>query len=178
MPLVRISCPVCARTLEIDEEAVGQEVECGSCSEVFVASTSKKGAGKTLASKRASSRDEEKPRTRSRRRKRYDDDDELDEDDYDDYDYEPRGSRRRRRYADQKSRVAYILLGIFLGGLGVHNFYAGRIGPGVAQLIITAVSIPLLCVFVGFITICIPGIWAIVEVIVVDEDGNNVPMVS
>lgn len=27
-----------------------------------------------------------------------------------------------------KSRLAYILMGLFLGGLGVHNFYAGYNG--------------------------------------------------
>ena len=28
------------------------------------------------------------------------------------------------------SKVAYVLLGIFLGGLGIHNFYAGYAGRG------------------------------------------------
>jgi hypothetical protein len=31
-----------------------------------------------------------------------------------------------------KSRVAYVLLGLFLGGLGIHNFYAGYTGKAVA----------------------------------------------
>ncbi len=36
-----------------------------------------------------------------------------------------------------KSRLAALLLGIFLGGLGIHNFYLGRIGRGIGQLIIS-----------------------------------------
>lgn len=68
-----------------------------------------------------------------------------------------------------KSRVAYILLGLFLGGLGIHNFYAGYSGKGVAQL--------LLNIFF-FWTIIVPiaiGIWALIEVITVDHDayGNR-----
>lgn len=33
-----------------------------------------------------------------------------------------------------KSRLAALLLGIFLGRFGVHNFYLGRIGRGIAQV--------------------------------------------
>ena len=36
-----------------------------------------------------------------------------------------------------KSRLIYILLALFLGGFGVHNFYAGYTGKGVAQLLLT-----------------------------------------
>jgi len=36
-----------------------------------------------------------------------------------------------------KSRVVYILLAFFLGGLGIHDFYIGRIGRGIAYLIVT-----------------------------------------
>lgn len=72
-------------------------------------------------------------------------------------------------YAVQKSRVAYILLGLFLGGLGIHNFYAGYAGRGVAQLLITLLIgwliVPLVAV----------GIWVIVEVITVTRDAQGVP---
>ena len=67
-----------------------------------------------------------------------------------------------------KSRIIYILLALFLGGLGIHNFYAGYIGRGVAQLLITLLLfwliIPLLVVFV----------WVIVEMIVIDKDAKGV----
>ena len=64
-----------------------------------------------------------------------------------------------------KSRVAYILLGLFLGGLGVHNFYAGYTGKGVAQLLLTLLL---------FWTIVVPiavTIWIIIEVCTVDRDA-------
>ena len=72
-------------------------------------------------------------------------------------------------WTQTKSRTAYVLLGIFLGGLGIHNFYAGYTGKAVAQLLITLLTgwliIPLIAV----------GIWVIVEVCTVTKDANGTP---
>lgn len=70
-------------------------------------------------------------------------------------------------YAAKKSRVVYIVLAIFLGELGVHNFYAGYAGRGVAQLLITILSFGLL--------FWISWIWALVELCVMTNDGRGVP---
>jgi hypothetical protein len=69
-----------------------------------------------------------------------------------------------------KSRAVYIVLGLFLGGLGIHNFYAGRNGSGIAQLLITIFTFWLI------IPIFIMWLWVIIEVIVVDRDGRGQPM--
>lgn len=67
----------------------------------------------------------------------------------------------------KKSRVAYIVLAIFLGELGIHNFYAGYAWRGVAQLLITILSFGLL--------FWISWIWALVELCVMTNDGRGVP---
>ena len=70
-----------------------------------------------------------------------------------------------------KSRLTYILLGVFLGGLGIHNFYAGYTGKAVAQL--------LLMLFL-FWTVVVPlgiTIWVIVELCTVDTDANGMRMI-
>ncbi len=67
----------------------------------------------------------------------------------------------------QKSRLGFIVLGIFLGFLGIHNFYAGYIGRAVAQLLITVLSLGLLS-FVSWI-------WAIVEICVIGHDAKGLP---
>lgn len=66
-----------------------------------------------------------------------------------------------------KSRVAYVLLGLFLGGLGVHNFYAGRTGAGVFQLLITLLT--------GWLIfpLGIVGLWVLIEICVVTTDGSG-----
>jgi TM2 domain-containing membrane protein YozV len=67
-----------------------------------------------------------------------------------------------------KNRVTFILLGIFLGIFGAHNFYAGYTGRAIAQLCITLCTL-----FMGAI---ISWIWAIVEVCTVDRDSRNIYM--
>jgi TM2 domain-containing membrane protein YozV len=39
-----------------------------------------------------------------------------------------------------KNKWIYVLLGIFFGIFGVHNFYAGYIGRGITKLLITILS--------------------------------------
>ena len=56
---------------------------------------------------------------------------------------------------EQKSKLVAGLLGIFIGGLGIHNFYLGYTGKAVAQLLITLLS----CGFGVVVT----GIWALIE---------------
>ena len=61
--------------------------------------------------------------------------------------------------APPKSRTAFVLLGIFAGALGIHNFYAGYSGRGAAQLLITVflgwTLVPLFIVFIwNFVEIC------------------------
>lgn len=70
-------------------------------------------------------------------------------------------------YIRRKSRGVYIALAFFLGVLGVHNFYAGYAGRGVAQLLITLMSFGLL----SWISL----IWAIIEMCAISEDGRGIP---
>jgi Predicted membrane protein len=47
-----------------------------------------------------------------------------------------------------KSKVVAGILGIFLGGLGIHKFYLGKIGMGLLYLLFCWTTIP---AFIGFI---------------------------
>jgi TM2 domain-containing membrane protein YozV len=68
-----------------------------------------------------------------------------------------------------KSRGVFIILGLLLGCLGIHNFYAGYNGKGAAQLIITLV---LGWVIVGLV---VTALWALIDVctVTVDAHGNR-----
>lgn len=75
---------------------------------------------------------------------------------------------------DSKSKLAAGLLGIFLGSLGVHNFYLGYTNKAVTQLLVTLLG-SLVC-GIGAI---IGGIWGLVEGIQIltgsittDANGN------
>ena len=75
--------------------------------------------------------------------------------------------------AGAKQRMVYILLALFLGGLGIHNFCAGYTGKGVAQLLITL----LLSWWLVFPILGI-WIWVIIEICTVTQDAQGVPFQS
>ncbi len=49
------------------------------------------------------------------------------------------------------SKLAYCLLAFFLGGIGAHKFYAGKIGTGIIYLLFCWTFIPALLAFIDFI---------------------------
>jgi TM2 domain-containing membrane protein YozV len=78
---------------------------------------------------------------------------------------------------NRKSRLAAGLLGIFLGSLGVHNFYLGFTGKAVAQLLLSVV---------GWIIVIGPiasAVWGLIEGILIltastayQFDAKGVPL--
>ena len=75
--------------------------------------------------------------------------------------------------AAQKSKLAAGLLGIFLGSLGIHNFYLGYTGKAVAQLLISVCT----CGIGAAVT----GVWGLIEGILIltgsiAVDGKGVPI--
>lgn len=73
--------------------------------------------------------------------------------------------------ANQKSKLAAGLLGIFLGGLGIHRFYLGYTAIGVIQIIVT------------LITCGVGSIWGFIEGILIiagtqsfSRDAQGVPL--
>jgi TM2 domain-containing membrane protein YozV len=73
-------------------------------------------------------------------------------------------------YSEPKQKVIAGVLGILLGPLGVHRFYLGYNGIGIAMLLITILT----CGWGAFIT----GIWGLIEGIMcltgsmTDSDGR------
>ena len=65
-----------------------------------------------------------------------------------------------------KSKIAAGLLGIFLGGFGVHNFYLGYTGKAIAQLLITLLT----CGFGAVIS----EVWGLIEGIMILTGSINV----
>ncbi len=70
------------------------------------------------------------------------------------------------RYAppvsDRKILIGFLLC-FFFGVLGFHRFYAGKIGSGIAMVLITVLTI-------GF-GVVVTGVWALVDLIVLAAGG-------
>lgn len=69
----------------------------------------------------------------------------------------------------QKSKMVAGLLGIFLGSVGVHNFYLGFTGKAIIQIVVT------------FVTCGIGSLWGFIEGILIlcgkiDKDASGVPL--
>lgn len=72
-----------------------------------------------------------------------------------------------------KSKIAAGILGILVGGLGIHNFYLGFTGKALAQLLISVLSCGTLA--------AASSIWGLVEGILIltgsiNCDANGVPL--
>lgn len=79
--------------------------------------------------------------------------------------------------SEQKSKMAAGLLGIFLGSLGIHNFYLGKTNRALVQLLVSIIGGILTC---GLATVAIE-IWGLVEGIMIltgsiSEDGKGIPL--
>lgn len=78
-----------------------------------------------------------------------------------------------------KSKLVAGLLGIFLGALGIHNFYLGFTKRAILQLVITLVGGVLTC----GIAAAVVEIWGLIEGIMiltgkVAVDANGIPLVE
>lgn len=80
-------------------------------------------------------------------------------------------------YMEQKSRLVAGLLGIFIGSLGIHNFYLGYKQRAIIQLVVSLVG--------GFFTCGVAtagiAVWALVEAIMIFTgsiavDGYGIPL--
>jgi TM2 domain-containing membrane protein YozV len=69
-----------------------------------------------------------------------------------------------------KNRMTFIVLGILLGALGVHNFYAGYRGKATAQLCISVLTLGLASPM--------SWVWAVIDVSTVDRDFDGVKFQS
>lgn len=87
------------------------------------------------------------------------------------YGQQPYGQPYYGGYPEQKSRLVAGLLGILLGGLGIHRFYLGYVGLGIAQIAVTVVTFGFGAIW-GFIE----GIMILVGAEMFRRDAKGVPL--
>ena len=64
-----------------------------------------------------------------------------------------------------KSKVVAALLSFFLGALGIHRFYLGRIGSGIVMLVLNAIGWLTTGFIIGFGILAFVEIWALIDFI-------------
>jgi TM2 domain-containing membrane protein YozV len=70
------------------------------------------------------------------------------------------------RMAPKSMAVAYLLW-FFLGWLGIHRFYLGRTGTGVAQLLMGLIGGVLTLILIGWFVLAAEGIWLLVDIFLI-----------
>ena len=80
---------------------------------------------------------------------------------------------------NEKNLTVALLLWLFLGiGIGGHNFYLGRKGVGITQLVLFIIGSILLVVGVGVVVIGFLVIWWLVDLIYVFKLSNSSALIS
>jgi len=69
-----------------------------------------------------------------------------------------------------KDRVIYVLLAVFLGSIGIHNFFAGYNRNGIIQLVVSLTTGIITCGISSFAM----WVWAIIEACTIKCDANGV----
>lgn len=150
MATITVRCPTCECELELGAQYQGQEVECGSCHQVFVAKPQTDRRSDRESKREPEDQGERPSSSRGRRRsRRYADED----DDYDDDFYD----RRRRRDNDGTGLgdasliigilsvfvfwcpligIPLTLVGLVLGCLGLRS---NRNGTAIAGVVLTGI---------------------------------------
>ena len=207
-----INCPFCNQSYDVDPETIGQEVQCAVCNETFFAVMPEENSAKTtnrIASPQQPFIPQPRyPQVSTSAPKGYP------QQGYNapPQGYPPQGYPQQgynappqgyppQGYPQQgygmpqqavppggynpKSRIGYIVLGIFFGTIGIHDFYAGlnsrgfiHLGLFLGSLVFTSVFVEnaeaAVAVFWGLQVL--HGVWPLAEIIVVDKDGKGVKM--
>lgn len=82
---------------------------------------------------------------------------------------------------EQKSMILAVILALFIGSLGIHNFYLGKTGRGITQLILSVIGWLTTFLYIGYIPLTIVFIWVVIEIIqmLVNKnyrDGHGIPL--
>lgn len=81
---------------------------------------------------------------------------------------------RMMRYdANRKSALLAYVLWFFLGWFGLHRMYLGRIGSGVAMLLLQGVSWLTHFILIGYVGFAILALWWLIDAILIPGMTRN-----
>ena len=156
---MKTNCPHCGQHFEVEEELAGRSVECSSCGKPFTISAPE-------PTKRCPMCGEEilAVAKKCKHCGEYLDD--------------------SNQPVQKKSRAVFILLGLFFGGLGIHNFYIGRTSTGLWEALIGVIGAGIfgVCIFngipynLGSLMLGTLTIWILWEIFTTTQDAAGNPL--
>ena len=78
--------------------------------------------------------------------------------------------------ANKKSALLAYILWFFLGFFGLHRMYLGRVGSGVAMLLLHGLSWLTYVILIGWVGFAILGLWWLIDALLIPgmaRDYNN-----
>ena len=141
MALFNMKCPYCNAPMAAEEEWIGMACNCPGC-------------GKKITIAHPQQTQQPTPQYQQNS-----------------YTQQPGVNPNSTFYPPQqcKSFIAYLLLAVFLGNLGIHDFYAGYSLKGIIKLLMTLLS----CGVLGIVSF----VWALFDICTVRHDANGNPLV-
>ena len=86
-------------------------------------------------------------------------------------------TERMMRYdANKKSALLAYVLWFFLGFFGLHRMYLGRVGSGIAMLVLHGLSWLTYWILIGWVGFGILGLWWLIDALLIPgmtRDYNN-----
>lgn len=143
MGIIKIECPSCNQHYSCDVLFIGQNVECSVCGNTFTVGTKNVISWDAEQQEPHSVQAQQPPRQYSQPQQQYN--------------QPPQQYAQPKQQVSvpllaesDKSRTTYALLGFFLGCLGIHSFYLGKTGNGIATILANFLcSPPVVIFFVG-----------------------------
>ncbi len=156
---MKTNCPHCGQHFEVEKELTGRSVECSSCGKPFTISAPE-------PTKRCPMCGEEilAVAKKCKHCGEYLDD--------------------SNQPVQKKSRAVFILLGLFFGGLGIHNFYIGRTATGLWEALIGVIGAGIfgVCIFngipynLGSLMLGTLTLWILWEIFTTTQDAAGNPL--
>ena len=154
-----IICPSCKQSYDVEPDIIGKKVQCAVCNESFIAHLNRARQQNEFAPQQIKQSTEQQARF-------------IQAPQASQFAQTPPQFGRPMQQAyippvaeSDKSRNTFALLGFFLGCLGIHNFYIGKTGNGIATILANFLcSTPLVIFFVG------------IELLTITTDSQNLPL--
>ncbi len=86
---------------------------------------------------------------------------------------------QKNKLLNNKKQSTFLWLALFLGGLGIHNFYVGQTIRGVVKLLLAVLSVmfSMLPPFLSGIPALFLWLWVVIEMCITDKTTSGISLI-